>query len=30
MPDFPPSLIQSFLGYHGNYTRWFLDQDNFD
>ena len=27
---FPPPLIQSCLGQHGNYTRWFLDQYNFE
>ena len=27
---FPPPLIQSCLGQHGNYTRWFLDQGNFE
>ena len=28
-PISPPPL-QSFLGQHGNYTRWVLDQDNFE
>ena len=29
-PISPLPLSNVFLGQHGNYTRWFLDQDNFE